>query len=340
MVAALVGGVIAVVTETAVFGFEGSGMLFSVAGRFGMLLVGGRRRAVLAVAAVALGCAAGGAAAKSGPPVLAFSPSLALGASAAPELSSPSITTFTATGGFNTTAMRIFNATRRTSLVQKSMTNPDAFEKGGPVPADGRILSPPGGIHYEVLSPRRGSVQNASLTYDAVHVFSYLGEITMKIQVTDARRDNVTYTCEVRKAFDSDGSLGCWFTSDGEFNVGDGLDPDQGEEHELEPDTMSTDGTTIEIFNIVTSRNARFIPVIVSAAEPRKFTARIQPLKGDKEALATGRLTLEHKHGGHGTIRVRLSAEVKPGTYDIVGRATTLNGKQVGKPLKVKFTLN
>jgi hypothetical protein len=329
--------VIAVVTEAAVFGFEGSGMLFSVAGRFGMLLVGGRGRAVLAVAAVALGCAAGGAAAKSGPPVLAVSPSPALGASAAPELSSPSITTFTATGGFNTTAMRIFNATRRTTLVQKSMTNPDAFEKGGPEPADGRILSPPGGIHYEVLSPRRGSVQNASLTYDAFHVFSYLGEITMKIQVTDARRDNVTYTCEVRRAPDS--GLGCWFRSDGEFNVGDGLDPDQGEEDELEPDTTSTDGTTIEIFDPVTSRNARFIPVIVSATEPRKFTARIQPLKGDKEALATGRLTLTHKHGGHGTIRVRLSAEVEPGTYVIVGRATTLNGKQVGKPLKVKFTL-
>jgi len=108
------------------------------------------------------------------------------------------------------------------------------------------------------------------------------------------------------------------------------------------PTTTTTGGATIKIFKIVTvtGRNARFIPVIVSATKPRKFTAQILPAKGkNKKALATGRLTLKHKHGGHGTIRVKLSAKVKPGTYVIVVRETTLKGKKVGKPIKVKFTL-
>jgi hypothetical protein len=98
------------------------------------------------------------------------------------------------------------------------------------------------------------------------------------------------------------------------------------------PTTTTTGGATIKIFKIVTvtGRNARFIPVIVSATKPRKFTAQILPAKGkNKKALATGRLTLKHKHGGHGTIRIKLSAKVKPGTYVIVVRETTLKGKRV-----------
>jgi hypothetical protein len=107
------------------------------------------------------------------------------------------------------------------------------------------------------------------------------------------------------------------------------------------PTTISTGGATVKIFKIVTitGRNARFVPVIVSATKPRKFTAQILPLKGKKKALATGRLTLKHKHGGHGTIRVKLPAKVKPGTYFIVVRETTLKGKRVGKLIKIKFTL-
>jgi hypothetical protein len=106
------------------------------------------------------------------------------------------------------------------------------------------------------------------------------------------------------------------------------------------PVTISTGGATIKIFKIVTvtGRNARFVPVIVSATRPRKFTVQILPLKG-KKALATGRLTLKHKHGGHGTIRVKLGAKVKPGTYYIVVRETTLKGKRVGKLIKFKFAL-
>jgi len=107
------------------------------------------------------------------------------------------------------------------------------------------------------------------------------------------------------------------------------------------PTTVTTGGATIKIFKVVTvtGRNARFIPVIVSATKPRKFTAQVLPVKGKKKALATGRLTLKGKHGGHGTLRIRLSAKVKPGTYFIVVRETTLSGRKVGKLIKIKFTL-
>jgi hypothetical protein len=108
------------------------------------------------------------------------------------------------------------------------------------------------------------------------------------------------------------------------------------------PTTTTTGGATIKVFKIVTitGRNARFIPVIVSSTKPRKFTAQVLPAKGKKrKVLATGRLTLKRKHGGHGTIRVKLPAKVKPGTYVIVVRETTLKGKRVGKLIKVKFTL-
>ena len=108
------------------------------------------------------------------------------------------------------------------------------------------------------------------------------------------------------------------------------------------PTTITTGGATIKIFKVVTvtGRNARFIPVIVSATKPRKFTAQVLPVKGKKKkALATGRLTLKGKHGGHGTLRIRLSAKVKPGTYFIVVRETTLKGRKVGKLIKIKFTL-
>lgn len=96
--------------------------------------------------------------------------------------------------------------------------------------------------------------------------------------------------------------------------------------------------TTIYRVVTVTGRNARFVPVVFSTTKPRKFVVRILPLKG-KKALATGRLTLRHRHGGHGTIHVQLPAAVKPGTYFVVVRETTLAGKPVGKLVKVKFTL-
>ncbi|HKN93084.1 MAG TPA: hypothetical protein VJU60_02035 [Thermoleophilaceae bacterium] len=107
------------------------------------------------------------------------------------------------------------------------------------------------------------------------------------------------------------------------------------------PITIRTGGATIKIFRIVTvtGRSPRFVPVIVSAKKPRKFSAQVLPLKGRKRALASGHLTLRRKHGGHGTIRIKIPANVKPGSYDIAVRVTTLKGKRVGKLVKVKFRL-
>ena len=157
-------------------------------------------------------------------------------ASAERTLSSPSISTHTTTGGVNTTAMWIAMGTEpSTFLVQKSMTNPGAFEKGGPVPADGVVLHGGCCIHYEVLSPSRGSVQDASLTYDAfLGGGGYLGEVTMKVHVTDAWRNNVTFTCEVRRSLEMHPrrfGLGCWFEHTGNmFHVGDGTEGLQDEQ--------------------------------------------------------------------------------------------------------------
>jgi hypothetical protein len=156
-------------------------------------------------------------------------------ASTAPRLSDPLISTRTYTGGFNTTGMWIDMRTDpSTRLVQKSMTNPGAFEKGGPVPADGHELRT-GLIHYEVLSPSRGETQSASLTYDGYWGGAYIGEVTMKVHVTHAWRDNVTFTCEVRRNLDNPYpnrvSLGCWFDDAGNlFNVGDDTEGRQDEE--------------------------------------------------------------------------------------------------------------
>jgi hypothetical protein len=80
------------------------------------------------------------------------------------------------------------------------------------------------------------------------------------------------------------------------------------------------------------------VPVIVSATRPRRFTVQILPLRG-KRVLASSRFTLKRKHGGHGIIRVRLPAKVKPGTYYIVVRVAKLKGKKVGKPVRFKSAL-
>jgi hypothetical protein len=117
--------------------------------------------------------------------------------------------------------------------------------------------------------------------------------------------------------------------------------PPPGPPSGSQPTTVMTGGGTIKVFKVVTvtGRKGRFIPVIVSATKPRKFIAQLLPAKGKKKALATGRITFKKKHGGHGTLRVKLPANVKPGKYVIVVRETTLKGKKVGKLVKVKFTL-
>jgi len=107
------------------------------------------------------------------------------------------------------------------------------------------------------------------------------------------------------------------------------------------PITFRTGGATIKVFRIVTvsGRSPRFVPVIVSATRPRKFRAQILRYKNKGRALASGRLTLKRKHGGHGTIRIKLPTKVKPGTYYIVVRETTLKDKKVGKLVRVRFKL-
>jgi hypothetical protein len=166
-------------------------------------------------------------------------PGDAAAAAAKPRLSGPSVATFTRTGGHNTSKLLIFNAMMTTSLVQTAMTNPDVFEKGGPELHNGQVISAPGGIHYEVLSPKRGNVHTASLTYDARRFGELVGQIKVTVEVTDAPRDNVTYTCETRDNLDHpsrSGSatdskptlLGCWFDADGTLNVGDTIDSGRG----------------------------------------------------------------------------------------------------------------
>lgn len=107
-----------------------------------------------------------------------------------------------------------------------------------------------------------------------------------------------------------------------------------------QPVKASSGGAKITIFRVVTvtGRSARFIPVIVSTTKPEKFIVQIRRLKGRK-VLATGRRTFKGKHGGHATIEVKVPASVKPGTYYILVRETTLRNKKVGKRLKIKFTL-
>jgi hypothetical protein len=103
-----------------------------------------------------------------------------------------------------------------------------------------------------------------------------------------------------------------------------------------QPTTISTGGATITIYKIVfvTGRNARFVPVNVSASTGRKLVATV--LKGKKK-LATGAIKFKRK--GHGSLHVKLSGKVKPGTYTIVVRVFTPKGKHVGRQVSIKFKL-
>lgn len=108
------------------------------------------------------------------------------------------------------------------------------------------------------------------------------------------------------------------------------------------PLTTLMSGTTIKVFKTVTvtGRSARYVPVIVAATKPRRFSVRILPVKGGGKVLASAHTTIRAKHGGHRTIRVQLPARVGPGRYLIVIRVSTLGGKTVGRVLRFKFRLN
>jgi hypothetical protein len=100
--------------------------------------------------------------------------------------------------------------------------------------------------------------------------------------------------------------------------------------------TTSTGGATVTIYKVVfvTGRNARYVPVIVSVKPGRKLVATV--LKA-KRKLGSGTISFRHK--GHGSLHIKLSSKVKPGTYTIVVRVLTPRGKHVGRQLKITFTL-
>lgn len=178
--------------------------------------------------------------------------------------------------------------------------------------AGGSGINPNG---YTWTVPGFPAQQGASATYAFP---SGVGEETITLTFTDNAGNQATAT----------------------LNVTVNNAPPPGPPTGSQPTTTSTGGATIKIFRIVTvtGRSARFVPVIISANAPRKFTVRVLPLKGRK-ALATTHVTIKGKHGGHRTVRVKLSAKVKPGRYYIVVRETTLKGKKIGKLVRIKFRL-
>jgi hypothetical protein len=104
------------------------------------------------------------------------------------------------------------------------------------------------------------------------------------------------------------------------------------------PTTTSTGGAKITIFKtvFVTGRTARYAPVNVSATSGRKFALTILTVKG-KHKLARGGFTLKRR--GHGVIHLKLPTKLKPGTYYIVIRVSTLKGRHVGRQVTLKFKL-
>ncbi|HEY2320213.1 MAG TPA: hypothetical protein VGH67_18035 [Solirubrobacteraceae bacterium] len=211
-------------------------------------------------------------------------------------------------------------------------TIPDIIAPTGSISGPKTVTSGKATTYTAVLADNAGGsgINPASITWtapgfaaqhggSATYAFpSGIGEVTLTVAFADNAGNTGTAT----------------------LNVTVNNAPPPGPPSGSKPVTTSTGGATIKIFKIVTvtGRNARFVPVIVSATRARKFTVQILPLKG-KKALATGHLTLKGKHGGHGTIRVKLPAKVKPGTYYVAVRETTLKGKRVGKLIKFKFAL-
>jgi len=104
------------------------------------------------------------------------------------------------------------------------------------------------------------------------------------------------------------------------------------------PTTTSTGGATITIYKTVTvtGRSARYVPLKVSASQPRSVLATILTVKG-KHRLASGRLSFRHR--GRGNLHVRLTTKVKAGTYYVVVTVSTLKGRHVGRRITIKFKL-
>jgi hypothetical protein len=106
----------------------------------------------------------------------------------------------------------------------------------------------------------------------------------------------------------------------------------------LNPTTTSTGGATITTYRrvIVTGRSPRFVPVQVSASQPRQILATILTASG-KHRVATARLTV--KRHGRRTLQIGLSGKVKAGNYLIVIRVSTTKGHKLGRQISVKVQL-
>ncbi len=105
-----------------------------------------------------------------------------------------------------------------------------------------------------------------------------------------------------------------------------------------QPTTTRTGGATVTVYKhvIVTGRSPRYVPVKVSASQPRRIAAAILTVKG-KHRVATARLTV--KRHGRRTLHIGLNRRVKPGRYIIVVRVSTTKGHHVGRVISVKIRL-
>ena len=99
----------------------------------------------------------------------------------------------------------------------------------------------------------------------------------------------------------------------------------------------SAGGASATIFKVVyvTGRSARYVPVTLSAPQPRTFTVSILAARG-KHRVASARLKIKH---GHKAFRVGLSKKAKPGKYVIVVVVRNRHGIPLGRRITVTFTL-
>jgi photosystem II stability/assembly factor-like uncharacterized protein len=105
------------------------------------------------------------------------------------------------------------------------------------------------------------------------------------------------------------------------------------------PVSTTTGGATVGIYKqvTVTGRNARYIPVNLSAKKARKFVIKL--VGAHNKTLAS--LTVPSLVG-KATVRLPIGAKVTSGTYKLVVRVykTGKHGKSVGKQVKQVFVLS
>ncbi len=105
-----------------------------------------------------------------------------------------------------------------------------------------------------------------------------------------------------------------------------------------QPTTTTTGGVTVTVYKqvVVTGRSARYVPVKISASQPRRIVAAIQTLTG-QNPVGTAQVTV--KRHARQTLHVGLGRRVKPGKYFIVIRVLTTKGHHLGRLIRVKIKL-